>query len=210
MVFSWIKDQYEKLDNYLKSNQEEVEKQKKDFHNYYWVSEKHRQECNKIIENAWRDGEGWTLPWDEWHSCMKEADRPIETYKFYQDYQTIISWIKRITGTDRIEKSRKKDIPPKKRKPKRKDPEDRDRDKDRDKEKERDRKRKPRKKRKTYKPPKQKIKDLYKRKKTISPKSSLNISFFSTRLNLNARIKPELLDNFTNIDQKVLNIIENN
>lgn len=173
---------------------------------YYWVPESHRNKCNQIIRDAYKDP-GLTLPWDEWHECMQQIPHPWKK-KIYQYFGSFVDYINYLTGAKRFQEETK-EIKPKIDRGKTYD-EPRDRP-------ERDRKKEEKEREKPITIPKRKIpekkiiKETIGKKPTISKQtiSNLNIQIFSSRLNLKTTKLPELLNNLKGINSKILNEIKN-
>jgi len=109
-ILQWIVDSYNAA---LVSARLDKEQKK-----YYWVAEKHRKKCNKIIQDANRDRNVLILPWDKWNDCMQQVPRPVETYRVVQQLTFIVNFIKELvginTGKEKFkEKVEVKDLPPK-------------------------------------------------------------------------------------------------
>lgn len=170
---------------------------------YYWVSNEHKKECNKIIQEA-RKGTGLLLPWDDWHKCMQRAKRPFETRPIVKHIAFIVEFIKELAGISSSKKQfeetiEKKAIPPKELPPPRPKPDPKPRPDKPKKPKEK----KPKKPEKPKKEKKPKIK--------TGGKSNLKFSLLSIgKLGKNLKKLPFFAFNLENIDEKILKEINKN
>lgn len=170
---------------------------------YYWVSEKHRKKCNKIIQKAHRDGNVLVLPWDQWNRCMQQPKRPFDSYKVVRDLKFIVEFIKGLVNPSSIREGREiKELPPKKTISRREIEEEKEKEK---KEKKKAREKIPRERIPRKKIPKEKIpREKIERKKIEARKSAKNFNIFGKNLKLMKFIKPELLRRFENLDKKTI------